>query len=97
MAQEQQDPEGSEDRFFPSKEIEEPVSPPGGRSSAAERRVGARRVLTARLSTRQATMTAMAMTIVHALTILEMPHSPVIPNFCANHSRGKPPKQLGSL
>jgi transposase InsO family protein/transposase-like protein len=41
MAEEQQDPEGSLDRFSPSlsKKIEEPESLPGGRSSAAERRV----------------------------------------------------------
>jgi len=50
MAQEQQDPEGSVDRFpssASSKEIEGPGSPPGGRSSAAERRVRARRECTA--------------------------------------------------
>ena len=51
MVQEQQDPEGSLDRFSssssPSKEMEDPESLPGGRSSAAERRVLARREYTA--------------------------------------------------
>lgn len=48
MRQEHEDPEGSVDRFpsSPSKEIEVPESPPGGRSSDAERRVGARPALT---------------------------------------------------
>ena len=50
MAQEQQDPEGSLDRISSSssfsKKIEEPVSLPGGRSSASERRVGPQRALT---------------------------------------------------
>ena len=46
MAEEQEDPEGSVARSSSlSKEIEEAVSLPGGRSSAAERRVGARRIL----------------------------------------------------
>ena len=50
MADEQAAPEESLD-WFPSssslsKKAEEPVSPPGGRSSAAERRVWAQRVLT---------------------------------------------------
>ncbi len=51
MAQEQQDPEGSLDRFSSSpslsKKIVEPASLPGGRSSAAERRVRAHREYTA--------------------------------------------------
>ena len=49
MAQERQDPEGSLDRFSSSslsKKIEEAESLPGGRSSAAQRRVGTRRALT---------------------------------------------------
>ena len=50
MAQEQEAPEGSEDRFSSSssvsKKIEEASSLPGGRSSAAERRVGVRPALT---------------------------------------------------
>ncbi len=46
MAQEREDPEGSEDRsVFPRKENEEPSSLPGGRSSAAERRVVLRSAL----------------------------------------------------
>jgi transposase InsO family protein len=47
MAEEVEDPEeAGERRSSPSKRIEEPVSLPGGRSSAAERRVGPRRALT---------------------------------------------------
>jgi transposase InsO family protein len=47
MAEEQEDPEDAAERLSsPSKRIEESSSLPGGRSSAAERRVGARRALT---------------------------------------------------
>lgn len=48
MADEQGDPEEAGKRLSsPWKRIEEPESLPGGRSSAAERRVGARRIYTA--------------------------------------------------
>ncbi len=49
MAEEQGDPEEAGKRLSsssPAKRIEEPGSPPGGRSSAAERRVGAPRIYT---------------------------------------------------